>query len=473
MGTRETEPTPGGLLSGSVRNLTIRGALLVGFGLILTLWLASGLDVLRRLREVESRAVAVNARVTQAEEILSAIRGQVLLGSVYLRDALLDTPDTIESYRRQIDGTRSAMRQLLDRYEAVVDTPSERSTLTELRTEIDGFWENILPVLAWNSERRAAEARAILRSRITPKREAVIRISERIRQLNLAAFHEQQAEVARIHSVVRRRVWEATLGLMLIGGIAAFFVTRYAGRLERRILEDATNLHRLSAKLVRAQEEERRTIARELHDEIGQELTGVKVELAVAERSLDVQTRERDLLAEARRMTDRALQTVRDLSQLLHPPMLDDLGLPATLDWLLGGFGRRTAVAVDLHQDLGEERLAPEIEMCLYRIVQEATTNISRHAEARTCRVRLQRSGSTVQLTVQDDGRGFDPAQVLQPGAGGGLGLLGMRERVSGFGGRFLIESAVGRGTRIDVHLPAVGGTLPTPEPARNPEGVS
>jgi signal transduction histidine kinase len=189
----------------------------------------------------------------------------------------------------------------------------------------------------------------------------------------------------------------------------------------------------------------------------------VKVELSVVERSLESGTRSSHPLADARVMVDRALQTVRDLSQLLHPPMLDDLGLAATLEWFLVSFSKRTGIAAELDQDEEDaDRLVPELEMCLYRIVQEATTNVVRHAEAHTCRVSLQRSGARLRLAIEDDGHGFDPADVLTSVGRSGLGLLGMQERVAGFGGTFGVDSAAGRGTRVVADVPRL--LRPTPE---------
>jgi len=259
-------------------------------------------------------------------------------------------------------------------------------------------------------------------------------------------------------------------------------VIGYAGRLEAKIREqrlrereNTRNLQRLSAKLVNAQEEERRSIARELHDEIGQALTAIKVELAVVERALDTQARTRNVLGEARAITDHALQTVRDLSQLLHPPLLDDLGLAATLDWYLGSFSKRTGIAAELLREEADERLAPEIEMCLYRITQEALTNVAKHANATSCRVYLQRLTETVRLKVEDNGKGFDVRQVMARHLRSGLGLLGVQERVSEFGGTFRIESEPGQGTRLIVELPALPREQAEPaaaadgEPGREP----
>jgi signal transduction histidine kinase len=179
----------------------------------------------------------------------------------------------------------------------------------------------------------------------------------------------------------------------------------------------------------------------------------VKVELALAERALQPGAGP-NALAEAKAMTERALQTVRDLSHLLHPPMLDDLGLAATLDWFLAGFSRRTGIVARLEQPGEAPRLVPELEMCIYRIVQEATTNVARHAEARSIRVGLQHRSGRVVLTIEDDGKGFRPEQLRIVPARSGLGLLGIEERVAGFGGTFRVESAPGRGTRLAAELP-------------------
>jgi anti-sigma regulatory factor (Ser/Thr protein kinase) len=140
---------------------------------------------------------------------------------------------------------------------------------------------------------------------------------------------------------------------------------------------------------------------------------------------------------------------------LLHPALLDDLGLPATVDWYLRGFSRRHGVHAELLQCNMSERLAPEIEASSYRIIQEALTNIAKHARAGTCRVYLQRLPTTLLLTVEDDGVGFEERPRDSRAGLSGLGLIGIRERASHLGGTAGIESAPGRGTRITVELPA------------------
>jgi len=205
---------------------------------------------------------------------------------------------------------------------------------------------------------------------------------------------------------------------------------------------------------VRAQEDERRAIARELHDEIGQALTAVDVELAVAERTLGTDGRAAAAIHEARTVTQRALGGVRDLSQLLRPSMLDDFGLPDTLKWYLRKFSDRTGVRTELVEDRLSDRLPIDVEVCVYRTIQEALTNVSRHARATACRIFVQRLASSVIVTVEDDGVGLSPPGAGNTAARAGLGLVGIRERVSDLGGTFRIEGKSGTGTRLTIELP-------------------
>jgi signal transduction histidine kinase len=233
-------------------------------------------------------------------------------------------------------------------------------------------------------------------------------------------------------------------------------------RLERRLVDQrlreeqiSADLHRLSARVISVQEEERRRIARELHDEVGQALSAVNLELTGAQQYLQRTGTESDLLREARVLADGALRSVRDLSQLLHPSVLEDLGLSAALRSFLNGFGRRTGTNVAFHDDGTLKRLTPEAELTVYRIVQEAMTNIARHASATRVEIRLAEEDGHLSVVVEDDGVGFDARDVERPGRQGGLGLLGIRERVSQLGGTVRIDSVIGRGTRLEVTIPA------------------
>ena len=434
-----------------------------GFGLVAGIWIFAGYYFTDRMAELERRSIDINARYTRAQDLLTTVRGHVLMGSVYVRDALLDpNPATAEEYRRQLEESYRSADEALKGYVPVLDVPDEQMRIDRLRREIEDFRKTLFEVLGTDSREWPSEARNLLRRRIMPKREGVMRISEEVQGLNRSAFVQQQLDIASLYRATQRRVWQ-TVGLALAASVAiALVATLYAGRLEERLqrqrirdVETARDLQRLSSQLLTAQEEERRSIARELHDEVGQVLTAIKVELAVAQRGVEATGGNAEAMNDARRLTEGALHTVRDLSRLLHPAMLDDLGLPAAIEWYLKGFGRRHGVRIELLQDGVQARLAPEAEAGIYRIVQEALTNVAKHAQATTCRVFLQRLTHTVLVTIEDDGIGFRPEEVIAPGAFHGIGLVGIRERVTQLRGELRLESAPGKGTRLTVEIPA------------------
>ena len=344
----------------------------------------------------------------------------------------------------------------------MLDSEAEREQVRRLRGEIEDFRRTMLDVLATDVRRWPTEARTLLRTRVMPKRELVIGLSEQAQALNRGAFIQQQSAIANVYGATQRRTWQS-LGVALAASLGiALLATLYAGRLEDRIrrqrakeVQNTRDLQHLSAKVLNAQEGERRSIARELHDEVGQALTAIKVELAVAQRAIASAGGAAHALDDARSIADGVLHTVRDLSHVLHPALLDDLGLAAATEWDPKGFGKRHDVRADLLPDRMDERLAPDTEAGVYRIVQEALTNVAKHAEATSCRVYLQRLTNTLLVTIEDDGVGFDPADTRSADGTRGLGLVGIRERVAQLHGTVRLEAARGRGTRLTVEVPA------------------
>jgi two-component system, NarL family, sensor histidine kinase UhpB len=212
-----------------------------------------------------------------------------------------------------------------------------------------------------------------------------------------------------------------------------------------------------SSRTLDAQEEERRRIARELHDETAQELTALLVRIRLAaDGSREPATRER--LAELRAATARVLDGVRRLARELRPTILDDLGLVEAVRAYAQEAGERNHVRIDVRANF-TSRLDPPRELVLYRVVQEALSNVMKHAEARMVEVTLDRLPTQITATVTDNGRGFDPAVVAVPmPTGQGLGLLGMRERLSLVGGRLVIDARPGYGTLVRAAVPLPPG---------------
>jgi signal transduction histidine kinase len=443
------------------RPLTIRAALLVGFSLTLGLWAFAGYEVTLRIRDAQRNALVANARYLQAQDLLAVVRSQVLVASVLVRDALLD-PDTalVEAHRKEIEQAYDSIDDQLSRYVPFLGSVAERERVDRLRNEIQQLRFASEDVLATDRTRWSVDARVLLQ-RFMPRREAAIRVSEEVQSLNRSAFIEQQRAITNSQASLQRQVL-TVLGVALAISLAiGWLAFRHAARLEFRLTEQhareeqiAGDLQRLSARLIHVQEDEQRRIARELHDAVGQALSSVKLELAVAQRKLDRIPATSDLLVDALASADLALRSVRDLSHLLHPSALDDLGLVAALDSHLAEFRKHHDVTVMFVHDGVDGRQSPETERAVYRIVQEAFSNIDRHAHARVARLTLSAEAGVIRVVIEDDGVGFDAARAEQPGRRHGLGLLGMRERASQLGGRVKIQSRPNAGTRIEVELP-------------------
>jgi signal transduction histidine kinase len=216
-------------------------------------------------------------------------------------------------------------------------------------------------------------------------------------------------------------------------------------------------LRQVSLRLVNAQEEERRRISRELHDDLGQGLTALKINLDVARRALsaDAPVKLHRSIDEATSLAVQTLETARNLSLELRPTMLDDLGLVSALRWEIDRYEQRMGQEVCFEADLAGQTLRPEIEITLYRIIIEALTNVARHAHASHISVHLRLENCQVLAGVEDDGVGFDAASWFgSPAERRSMGLVSMRERAGLLGGQFEVISQPGRGTQVRVRLP-------------------
>jgi len=241
--------------------VTIRAALFLAFSLMLGLWLFSGYYFSTRVSEMEREATTINSRYMNAQELLSTVRAQVLLASVLVRDALLDpNPGSTADYRRQLDEAFVSVNDGLSRYVPVLEPGAEVEHINQLRREIEEFHETLTDVLNSDSARWPSEARVLLRSRIVPRREGVLRVSDEVQTLNRNAFVQQQAATSAAYAETQRRIWRQ-LGLALAASFAiGLFALRFVVRLEDRLrlqlaanAETSRDLQRLSAQLISAQ----------------------------------------------------------------------------------------------------------------------------------------------------------------------------------------------------------------------------
>ena len=442
---------------------TIRGALVAGFAVVFAVWVFAGYELIRSVQDVERQVAAAHDAFRRDSDILSTVRRNVLMGSVYVRDVLID-PGSVarEQYRDELRTLRSEIDAMLPAETLTMDDQGQRERWERLHTRLAQYWDSIDFVfedLPFDTMRAAS----ILRRDVLPARNDVVQVLDELKDLQRLSQEQHDELIALLYADVRSRFLWVVAGALVMGIGIAWFAFWHVGRLERavhrqRLAETGTRreLERLSARLVDAQEEERRTLARELHDEVGQALTAIKMDVGVALRSTSTDARSRASLDEARAIAETTLQSVRDLSQLLHPSMLDDFGLPETLAAYLRSFSKRTGIRVQLTHDGLDGRLPADVEVCVYRIVQEALSNVARHSGALSASVSVTRRDDAVSLTIEDTGRGMGGAPSV--GSPRGLGLIGMRERAQALSGRFAIGTRPGGGTRVAV-------TLPVPHP--------
>ena len=248
------------------------------------------------------------------------------------------------------------------------------------------------------------------------------------------------------HGLLRWTVWLFAVCVAL-SLISASWAVRTAAGLFRRLEQQTAELTSLQYQFLETQEDVARRFSHELHDELGQALTAIKANLSPMREGVIEPGRVADCL----RLVDQAIKDVREMSQLLRPTILDDFGLDAALRSLAESFSQRTGIEVKYRSEIGARRLRDETETHLFRIAQEALTNVARHAEATSVSIDLLTHGDELVLSIRDNGRGFEARERR---ATTGLGLAGMETRARGCGGKLALDATAGRGVTIEVTCP-------------------
>jgi signal transduction histidine kinase len=377
--------------------------------------------------------------------------------SILIREFLLDTsPENDRKYVQQLITIRGRVQQHIQRLETMIYS-QETPALGRLKTETDRYWATLLPVFKWAPEERAQRGTYFIRQEQRPRRQSIEEVADDIRRLN-AAFYRQQFEgINASKESFRQDLMRVMLLAFLVGlAVAGASIWRIA-QLERRAAHQQkqterkeAELRELSARLMSAQEAERKAISRELHDDVGQKLTALRMELGSLERlrSGD-ETNFREHLGEAKELAEQSLRTIRDISSVLRPSVLDDLGLGAALQRHARLFSKRSGTAVAVHLEGELDQLPDRHRTYVFRMVQEMLTNVAKHSQAKSIAVHLRGESDILTLTVTDDGIGFEPEQVR----GKGLGLIGIEERVRELGGSLRVEAEPGKGVRIEVTI--------------------
>jgi signal transduction histidine kinase len=433
------------------RTWPVAAAALAG---LLVLVATSVFSTARRAEEIVAQLDQLNAHHREVEGKLRRLRADVHLSGIYIRDYLLDTDrESAVEYRQHLTELRAL------HLAAVADLrrlspPSVTPQIDTLERGLDAYWAAFEPLFDWTAVEKVMQSARFLRREVLPRREAVLTMTREIEALNNANLAAQRAEVERRQAAFRTDLDRRLQRTLILGLIVALVAVLRLRQLERRSdrerhqAEEARNEMRLlSQQLVAAQEEERKKLTRELHDHVGQMLTALRMEIGRADRARSPKEAG-DALAEARRLLDTTLRSVRDLVMGLRPSMLDDFGLRPALEWHIRDFRRRFNIPVDLVLAGDLDALPDHYRTCVYRIVQEALTNCARHAHPRRVEVAAAFANGAIELRVADDGLGIDPRRAR------GMGLIGIEERVRELEGTFRVSAVHPHGTELHVNLP-------------------
>lgn len=419
----------------------------LGFGGLLICIIAAAIGTLvafQRLRNTEAQS---RKAFLERLSALDQIRAQIYLSGTYVRDFLLSPdPDSAKAEAAHLATLNRDTRNALDAYGRELE-PEEREPFLALHSEIDAYWRVLDATVAWSPQERNRLRFSFFYNELVPRRTAMLQIADRIASVNERGLTRSEVRSAASADSLRRSLVLTFAGTLVGGLILALLTIGFTLRLERELDLRRADLQELSTLLLRAQENERRALARELHDEVGQSLSAILMETEGAECA-DQPAEVREHLASIKGLAEKTVNQVRDLALLLRPSMLDDLGLAPALNWHARETSKRTGLNVAVSADDAIDSLPDDHRTCIYRLVQEAVNNAVRHANARTVEVVVRKDRQNVTVTVQDDGAGFDTRFMR------GLGLLGMEERVRRLGGRLKISSEPGRGTLVHAVLP-------------------
>jgi signal transduction histidine kinase len=439
---------------------TLRWLFLCVSVLLLALLLVSGVLAVRVLSEMRNQELAATRTLAERTRALSGLWLSLQSYDQAVQQFVAQTAaDRDAEARRRLDQLTLTIAADFDRYPAARDS-EEDAVLNGMRGVFSQQRTLYIAILAAPPAERRRQSESLLAQRLNPVQKQILEWSGKLQAWNgnrlQYADHALVTRFASLQgSLYRVLAIGFGSGLLLVLGSMAYIV-----RLDRQtraryveLAQSRQELQQLSARLVDAQETERRAISRELHDEVGQALGALLVDIGrLSTRLSGGHPEVMAQLDNLKSVAERTFQSVRNIALLLRPSMLDDLGLAAALEWQGREVSRRSEIEVSVESESVPEDLPDEYKICIYRLVQEALNNAVRHSGARTAKVVVERLAKSIVVRVTDDGRGFDPVRSR------GMGILGMEERMKRLGGTLRVESQPGKGATVKAELPIPAG---------------
>ena len=431
----ERSPTLGLLLG-----LIITLAAVLAYSAYIT-WQVAG------LRKLQSDLIDRNRRDSLQ---LLRIQNDLNLLAVAMRDMLgNDEPYPLTAWSAQFQRIRSDLDDAMRLEAALLPTTRTREQSASLASSLAQFWDAVDRVFALAREGTEKDAREQIQLSLQSRQAALSTAVARLLVQNSENEEQAAQQIVQIYDRVQRQVYvflAATLAAILLTG---FSMIRWNRRLFARMIELSERRSELAQKLIATQESTLRYISRELHDEFGQILTAIGSMLGRAGTHAPEGSPLRDDLQEVRQIAQDTLDRVRSLSQALHPVMLDEAGLEATLDWYIPTVERQTGITISYEKQGVPFAVDGNAAVQIYRVLQEGLNNVARHSGAKQAWVRLRFLPAMLELEVEDHGTGFSGRPAKQ-----GIGLVAMRERAELMGGRIVFSTPAPSGTLLQLIVP-------------------
>jgi signal transduction histidine kinase len=425
-----------------------------GLGFLILILGLSGVASIQETRRIHEQILAVEDNYRHIERLAESIRSDVSRIAVLRRDRLLESDNGPSHYRNLLSELRGRIHVNLDQL-LILRSEQGGKAFDRLESSLHVYLDSVEVEFRDGPTGEADFTFDALGPQGTA---TIFSVTEELEKLNEDNFESRRRALNQSVENLQNDIWETMLTALVLGSVIAGASIFRISSLERETAEQQTateqaeeRLRLLSQQLVSSQEQERKALSRELHDEIGQLLTALRMELGNLERAHATNAGDPALhLEQAKKLAESTLRTTRDIAMGLRPAMLDLLGLGPALEWQTREFSRRCDTPVHLAVDGDLKHLSDRQRTYLYRIVQEGLTNCARHAKAKNIRVQLQEANGRLAVAIEDDGVGFKQ----EDGVAYGLGLLGITERVRELCGQVSIDSTPGKGTRISVVLP-------------------
>lgn len=448
-----------------MKRLTSTQVLYGGFAAILGLLVYSAFEAARLQGAGDEQQGLAYRRFLRQDDAITAVRRTVWLGGIYSRDFLLNR--SLAGRERFSANLEDLQRSGAEALGTLEDASPARFSELQVRRNFEDFIRELRQLETSRDEALPAPS-TIIEEILMPRRLSLLAKFEDFRATVRQELVDAQTRYDAARADAARTLLYLLGAAISIGVLVALASLRYAARLERErqrhfeaISVANQELENLSARLLEIQEHERRALSQELHDEVGQTLTALRMEISQV-IAVVPESASRDRLQRARQLVEATTEMVRDISLMLRPALLDDLGLGPALQWQLERFSSRSGIRYSFEgADVGEQ-LSDPVKTCVFRIAQETLNNCEKYAQASAVHAVLRHEAGLVSLEVKDDGLGFNlDGRGLPPR---GTGILGMKERAQKLGGTLTVDAQPGSGTRVSLLLP-----VEEPEPVEAP----